>query len=119
MHRSGGWVFRNSGNEIPVADAKFVLQRLEQTEPKLGLEDDEPTLEEDEERVQRKDRPHVRIQANDGHVGDTTPFPGGDSPLPGPPGQLLWAVTIQRRSNRPSWTPNDSHRWMPGPSSPM
>ena len=63
MHRSGGWVFRNSGNEIPVADAEFVLQRLEQTEPKLGLEDDEPTLEEDEERVQRKDRPHVRIQA--------------------------------------------------------
>jgi hypothetical protein len=40
-------------------------------------------------------------------------------PCPGPPGQLVWAVTIQRPSTRPSWTPNDSHRWMPGPSSPM
>jgi hypothetical protein len=38
---------------------------------------------------------------------------------PGPPGQLVWAVTIQRPSNRPSWTPNFSHRWMPWPSSPM
>jgi hypothetical protein len=43
----------------------------------------------------------------------------GEDDRPGPPGQPLWAVTIQRPSNRPSWTPNDSHRWMPGPLSPM
>jgi hypothetical protein len=58
-----GWVFRNSGNEIPAADAEFVLGRLEETEPKLGVDEDEPTLEDDEEHVERKDRPHVCIQA--------------------------------------------------------
>jgi type II restriction enzyme len=40
-----------------------VLERLQQTEPKLGREDDEPSLEEDEERAERKERPHTRIQA--------------------------------------------------------
>jgi hypothetical protein len=36
-----GWVFRNSGNEIPTADADWILGAL-QTRPRLGSNDEEP-----------------------------------------------------------------------------
>jgi hypothetical protein len=40
-----GWIYRNSLNEIPAAEAAWIMERLESIEPKLGPEDPEPTPE--------------------------------------------------------------------------
>ncbi len=37
-----GWIYRNSLNEIPLADAEWIMTRLDETEPKLGPDDPEP-----------------------------------------------------------------------------
>jgi hypothetical protein len=40
--RRWGWIYRNSLNEIPHEDAEWILDRLRDTEPKLGPDDPEP-----------------------------------------------------------------------------
>jgi hypothetical protein len=57
------WVFRNSGNEIPQTDAEWIVAKLEQTEPKLGPDDDEPEIPlELEAQPGETDSDHPRIQ---------------------------------------------------------
>jgi EVE domain len=63
------WIYRNSLNEIPANDAEWILQRLRETEPKLGPEDPEPQAadelplpDEDEEASPRRDTHHATIQ---------------------------------------------------------
>lgn len=59
------WVFRNSGNEIPNADADWILGAL-QSRLRLRPEDEEPPLVEDQEDVPergpRRDTGHGRVQ---------------------------------------------------------
>jgi hypothetical protein len=49
-----GWLYRNSLNEIPAADAQEIMERLLATEPRLDVDDPEPAgftlipIEEDE-----------------------------------------------------------------------
>jgi hypothetical protein len=59
------WMFRNSGNEIPIADADWILASL-QDQPRLGPDDDEPVSAEvpvEEPRpANRRDTGHARAQ---------------------------------------------------------
>jgi hypothetical protein len=54
------WVYRNSGNEIPLADAEWIVTQLNQR-PALAPDDDEPSLED--RSGEDRERPHVRLQA--------------------------------------------------------
>lgn len=59
------WLFRNSGNEIPDADADWILASL-QSRQRLGPEDDEPAAphgpDEETEQVARRDTGHSAAQ---------------------------------------------------------
>jgi len=54
------WVYRNSGNEVPAADAEWIIAQL-QERPSLGPDEDEPSLED--EASEARERPHLRLQA--------------------------------------------------------
>ena len=61
------WIFRNSGNEIPITDAEWIITQLDQRSS-LAPDDDEPPLDDDEPPLDDggavgRDRPHARIQA--------------------------------------------------------
>lgn len=58
-----GWVFRNSGNEIPAADADWILATL-QTRQRLGPADEEPVslLSSEGEAETRRDTGHGTVQ---------------------------------------------------------
>jgi hypothetical protein len=59
------WMFRNSGNEIPIADADWILASL-QAQPRLEPDDDEPVstevLVEEARPANRRDTGHARAQ---------------------------------------------------------
>jgi hypothetical protein len=63
-----GWIFRNSLNEIPKDDAEWIMERLRETKPQLGLLDPEPSaavdllLEDDESVVVAEKTKHGPIQ---------------------------------------------------------
>jgi hypothetical protein len=54
------WIYRNSGNEIPAADAEWIVSQLD-GRPSLTPDADEPSLEEGDGAD--RERPHVRFQA--------------------------------------------------------
>jgi hypothetical protein len=61
-----GWIYRNSLNEIPAADAEWVMAQL-QTKPRLGPQDPEPTPsieepQEGDEAAPRKGTKHGAVQ---------------------------------------------------------
>jgi hypothetical protein len=68
-----GWIYRNSLNEIPAADAAWIMERLKAVEPELGAQDPEPTLEAVEapggEGGERPPTRHGPIQAMLVHLG--------------------------------------------------
>jgi hypothetical protein len=48
-----GWIFRNSGNEVPARDAEWILEQL-RSRPQLGPEDDEPSAPEPSGAARRR-----------------------------------------------------------------
>ena len=70
-----GWIFRNSGNEIPEADAAWIMEQL-RARPQLGPGDEEPLAvpEEPPHGRRRRDTGHPETQLRLARLGEKGGF---------------------------------------------